>query len=520
MSLFKSASIISLLTLASRVLGLVRELLMASVFGASVFTDAFNVAFRIPNLFRRLFAEGAFSQAFVPVLAATREQEGDAATRHMLNHVATVLFWVLVVFCVLGVAGAPLLVWAMARGLHRYPEGYNAAVVMTRWIFPYIGFMSLTALAAGVLNTWKRYAVPAVSPVFLNVAMIAAAWLGAPLFARWGVQPVYALCIGVMTGGMLQLGAQLVALYRMGLLPRIGMTWQAFRLALQDPHTRRIGMLMLPAILGVSVAQISLLINTQIASHLAAGSVSWLSYADRLMEFPTALLGVALGTVLMPQLSAAQAVGDHKGYSSMLDWALRAVTLMAVPCAAALLTFARPLVSVLYQSGAFQMRDVEQTAAALMGYGVGLVGLIAIKILGPAYYARQDIKTPVKIAVGVLVATQIMNLIFVPRLAVGGLSLSIGLASLINAGTLLFLLLRRGIYKPEKGWGAFALQLVAATLLLMAFFMWADENLPWVTLASRMHKLVQFALVCLGAGAIYFGALWLGGFKLLAQFKR
>ena len=519
MSLFKSASIVSLLTLASRVLGLVRELLMASIFGASVFTDAFNVAFRIPNLFRRLFAEGAFSQAFVPVLATTRETEGDDATRLMINRVATVLFAVLMVFCLLGVISAPLLVWAMAEGLRRYPEGYDAAVVMTRWIFPYIGFMSLTALAAGVLNTWKRFAVSAISPVFLNITMILSAWLGAPLFARWGLQPIYALCIGVMSGGILQLGVQLLALHRIQMLPRIGLGMQAMRQALADPHTRRIGALMPPAILGVSVAQISLLINTQIASHLAAGSLSWLSYADRLMEFPTSLLGVAMGTVLMPQLAAAQAAGDHKGYSAMLDWALRSITLMAVPCAAALITFARPMVSVLYQSGAFGPSDVEQTAAALMGYGVGLLGMIAIKILGPAYYARQDIKTPVKIAIGVLIATQLMNLIFVPKLAAGGLSLSIGLASLVNAGTLLFLLLRRKIYTPEKGWARFTLQVVAATLLLMAFLLWADESLQWVT-ASRIQRLWQFVLVCLGAGAIYFGVLRITGFKLLNQIRQ
>ena len=518
-SLFKSASLVSLLTLASRVLGLVRELLIASMFGASQFTDAFNVAFRIPNLFRRLFAEGAFSQAFVPVLAATREQEGDAATRTMLSRVATVLFWVLVLFCLAGVIGAPLLVWAIASGLKRHPEGYAAAVVMTRWIFPYIGFMSLVALAAGVLNTWKRFAVPAVSPVFLNITMILSAWLGAPLFARWGLQPVYALCLGVMAGGVLQLGAQLLALRRINMLPRIGLTLPAIQQALADPHTRRIGALMVPAILGVSVAQISLLINTQIASHLAAGSVSWLSYADRLMEFPTSLLGVALASVLMPQLAAAQAADDQARYSSMLDWALRSVTLISVPCAAALLTFARPMVSVLYQHGAFGAHDVEQTASALMGYGTGLVGLIAIKILGPAYYARQDIKTPVMVAIGVLVATQLMNLVFVPRLAASGLSLSIGLASLVNAGTLLFLLLQRGLYQPEKGWALFALQVVAATLLLMAFLLWADESLQWVT-ASRMQRLLQFVLVCLGAAMVYFGALWAGGFKLLEQIRR
>lgn len=231
-SLFKAASTVSLLTLVSRITGLVRDLLMASAFGVSGLTDAFNVAFRIPNLLRRLFAEGAFSQAFVPVLATTRETEGDDATRLMINRVATVLFAVLMVFCLLGVISAPLLVWAMAKGLRRYPEGYDAAVVMTRWIFPYIGFMSLTALAAGVLNTWKRFAVSAISPVFLNITMILSAWLGAPLFARWGLQPIYALCIGVMSGGILQLGVQLLALHRIQMLPRIGLGMQAMRQAL------------------------------------------------------------------------------------------------------------------------------------------------------------------------------------------------------------------------------------------------------------------------------------------------
>ena len=518
-SLFKSASTVSLLTLASRITGLIRELLIASAFGASAFTDAFNVAFRIPNLFRRLFAEGAFSQAFVPVLAAAREQEGDAATHRMVDRVTTVLFWVLVVFCALGVLFAPLLVWLMASGMQKNPEGFEAAVVMTRWIFPYIGFMSLVALAAGVLNTWKRYAVPAATPVLLNLAMIAAAWLGGPWFGRMGIHPVYALCLGVMVGGVLQLGTQLWALHRLGMFPRIGMSVSAMREALADPHTRRIGKLMLPAILGVSVAQISLLINTQIASHLAAGSVSWLSYADRLMEFPTAMLGVALGVVLMPQLARAKASGDAQAYSSMLDWGLRLVVLLAVPCAVALLAFSRPLVSVLYHYGAFRSTDVEQTTLALMGYGAGLVGLVAIKVLAPAYYARQDIKTPVKIAIGVLIATQLMNLVFVPRLAVGGLSLSIALAAMLNAGMLLAGLLRRGSYRPEPGWAKFSLQVLAATLLMFAFLLWAD-GLQWVEVHSKLWRIGQFVAVVLAAAVLYFAALALGGFRLRQLLRR
>jgi len=302
-SLLRSASVVSLFTLASRVTGLARELLIAALFGASALTDAFNVAFRIPNLFRRLFAEGAFSQAFVPVLAATRAEHGDATTRTAIDSVATVLAWVLLGFSIVGVLLAPVLVWLLASGLRQGP-GFDAAVSMTRWMFPYIGFMSMVALSAGILNTWKRFAVPAATPVLLNVCMICAAWLLAPWLASQGVDAIYALPAGVMLGGLLQLLVQVPALRRLGLLPHIRLSWGAIRTAWRNEATRRILRLMAPALLGVGVAQISLLINTQIASHLAAGSVSWLSYADRLMEFPTAMLGVALGSVLMPQLAA------------------------------------------------------------------------------------------------------------------------------------------------------------------------------------------------------------------------
>ncbi|MEY3638532.1 MAG: putative peptidoglycan biosynthesis protein MurJ, partial [Pseudomonadota bacterium] len=448
MSLLKSASTVSLWTLASRITGLVRELLIASAFGASALTDAFNVAFRIPNLFRRLFAEGAFSQAFVPVLAASKAQNGEAATYIAINHVATLLAWTLLLLSILGVATAPFLVWAMASGLKQQPESFAAAVQMTRWMFPYVAFMSLVALSAGILNTWKRFAVPAATPVLLNLAMIGAAWLVAPWFKTQGIQPVYALPVGVMLGGALQLSIQIPALAKLGLLPRIGLTLGAVKQAWTDPASRQIASLMLPALLGVGVAQISLLINTQIASHLAPGSVSWLTYADRLMEFPTAILGVALGAVLMPQLAAARANGQQAEYAAMLDWGLRLVLLLALPCAVALLSFSQPLVSVLYHYGAFTDHDVKQTTMALTGYGVGLIGLVAIKVLAPGYYASQDIKTPVKIAVVVLCFTQILNLVLVPYLAHAGLALSIGLGALLNAAWLYVGLLKKGRYKP------------------------------------------------------------------------
>ncbi len=517
-TLFKSASLVSLLTLASRITGLVRELLMAATFGASALTDAFNVAFRIPNLLRRLFAEGAFSQAFVPVLAGAREKDGDDATRHMVNQISTVLAWALTITTVLGVLGAPWLVWAMASGLN--DQGFDSAVVMTRWMFPYIAFMSFVALSAGILNTWKRFAVPAVTPVLLNVAMIAAAAWGAPWFGSMGIEPIYAMAGGVLLGGALQLGAQIPALRRLGLLPRISLRWSGVKAAWNHPGTRRVTTLMLPALLGVSVAQISLLINTQIASHLAVGSVSWLTYADRLMEFPTALLGVALGVVLLPQLAAAKAADDSARYSGLLDWGLRLVVLLAVPCAVALLTFAQPLVAVLYHYGAFTEADVQRTATALMGYGAGLIGLIAIKVLAPGFYARQDIRTPVMIAIGVLVLTQCLNLVLVPRLGHAGLALAIGIGALVNALLLLVGLLRRGAYKPSPGWPRFALQVVAASALLAVFLMWVATSVNWLAFDGQALRRVSLLTLCVFGGVlVYFVTLLLAGLNL-RQFLR
>ena len=521
MSLFKSASIVSGLTLVSRITGLMRELLIASTFGASALTDAFNVAFRIPNLFRRLFAEGAFSQAFVPVLAASRQQQGDEATHVLINQVATLLVWALLLTSALGVAGAPLLVWAMASGLQQSPEGFEVAVVMTRFMFPYIAFMSLVALAAGVLNTWKRFAVPAGTPVLLNISMIAAAWWGGPWFGSLGVAPIYALAVGVMLGGVAQLGIQLWALRRLGLLPRVGLGWRAVREAASGEGPKRILQLMAPALLGVSVAQISLLINTQIASHLTPGSVSWLSYADRLMEFPTALLGVALGVVLMPQLAAAKAANDTDHYSDMLDWGLRLVVLLALPCALALLVFSKALVAVLYNYGAFSAQDVQQTTLALMGYGVGLLGLVAIKVLAPGYYASQDIRTPVRIAVAVLVLTQVLNLILVPSLAHAGLALSIGLGALVNAAWLLWGLCQQGTYVVRAGWWRFIGQVLVACGILGAWLWSAARYVDWTALRDTpLTRVALMAGVLVVSAVLYFATLALTGLRVRTLLRR
>lgn len=518
-SLIKSASIVSVLTLASRITGLVRDILMSSTFGVSALTDAFWVAFRIPNMLRRMFAEGAFSQAFVPVLAGCKEKDGDEATRALVNAVATLLTLALLVTCALGIVGAPILVYVLASGLQ--PEGFDAAVHMTRWMFPYIGCMSMVALGAGVLNTWKNFAIPAATPVLLNVSMIAAAWLGAPWFKQMGIEPIYAMAVGVMLGGVLQLGAILFALWRMGLAPKIKLSLAAARAAWAQPATKRIVQLMGPALLGVSVAQISLIINTQIASHLATGSVTWLNGASLLMEFPTAMLGVALGVVLMPQLAAAKAANDTDKFSQMIDWGLRLVVLLSVPSAVALVTFAQPLVAVMFHNGVYTDRDVAQTTLALMGYGSGLLGLVAIKVLTPGYFASQNIKTPALIGIAVLLITQALNWVFVPLLAHAGLALAIGVGALVNALWLLIGLVRGGMYVPRPGWGRFVLQVLAASALLAIFLMWANGSVSWLALKTeKLQRIGLLALFVSGGAAIYFVAIWAAGLNLRQLLRR
>ncbi len=508
MSLAKAAATISGLTLLSRITGLVRENITAVVFGASGFTDAFFVAFRLPNLLRRLFAEGAFSQAFVPILAETREQAerehpdddaaAAAATRRVVDRIATVLFWALLAVSVLGVVGAPLLVTVVASGLKSEPEVFDAAVVMTRWMFPYILFVSLVSLAAGILNTWRRFAVPAFTPVLLNLAFIASA-IG--LAGRFD-PPIYALAAGVVLGGVAQLALQVPALRRIGMLPRIGF---GLRAALADAHTRRILSLMAPAALAVSVAQVSLLINTHIASRLAEGSVSWISYGDRLMEFPTALLGVALGTVLLPTLSRARAAGRDDEYRALLDWGLRLCVVLAVPCMVGLAVLAEPLTALLFHYGRFDAHDVEMTRLAVTGYSIGIVGLIAIKVLAPGYYAKQDVRTPVRIALVVLVVTQLMNIVTVPWLRHAGLTVSISLGALANAAMLLVGLYRCGSWRPSPGWSKFLLQTVLAAAALAAALHYGVGRFDWIALRAEPVLRVALVLAFVGGGALLYG---------------
>jgi len=508
MSLLRSAATVSGLTLFSRITGLLRDILIASSFGAGPLTDAFWVAFRIPNLLRRLFAEGAFSQAFVPILGQARSQHPQEQVRLLLDRVALLLTAVLMAVTLLGILATPWVVGAMASGLlaPARHEAFESAVWMTRLMFPYILCMSLVAFASGVLNTWSRFAVPAFTPVLLNLAMIAACLFLAPYFDV----PIHALAAGVMLGGVAQLAVQWAALRRLGLAPRFS---PRLAQAWADPTVKRIMRQMLPAILGVSVAQVSLLINTNIATWLASGSVTWLSFADRLMEFPTALLGIALGTVLLPSLSAAHARQDHDGYSALLDWGLRLVVLLGLPAALGMALLSEGLVATLFNYGAFGAHDVHQTRLAVIAYSAGLLGLLSIKILAPGFYAKQDIRTPVKIAVFVLVLTQAMNAVFVPLLDHAGLALSIGLGASVNALVLGVLLRRRGLYRPGAGWGRFALRALPAMAALCAVLLEADRHIDWVGGVHGAMRALWLAAVLAAAALAYFVVLFLCGFR-------
>jgi len=503
MNLLKALATVSAMTFLSRILGFVRDLAIARVFGAGLATDAFFVAFKIPNLLRRLFAEGAFSQAFVPILAEYRNRRGEADTRELVDRMSGTLAVALFVVSALGVVAAPLIIYVGAPGFAATPDKFELTVALLRITFPYILFISLVSLAGGILNTAGRFSVPAFTPVLLNLSFIVfALWL-APYFDP----PVKALAWAVLAGGVLQLAFQVPFLARLGPLPR-------FRPRFRDEGVRRVVRQMGPAVFGVSIGQVSLLINMIFASFLVTGSVSWLYYADRLMEFPTGLLGAALGTILLPSLAKTYAEASHAEYSRLLDWGLRLTVLLAAPAALALAVLAVPLVTTLFHYGRFSDEDVLMTRNALVAYSVGLVGLILVKVLAPGFYARQDIRTPVRIALVTLAATQLMNLAFVWTLKHAGLALAIGLGACLNAALLYRRLRRDAIFLPQPGWGAF-LGKTALALGALGVALWftAGDPAAWFerSLVERVSRLA--VVVAAGAGA-YFATLWLLGIRL------
>jgi len=510
-SLAESIAKVGSNTFLSRVLGFVRDLVVARVFGADAGTDAFFVAFKIPNFMRRLFAEGAFSMAFVPVLNEYRTTHDLPELKRFVDDVAGTLGAVLLAVTVLGVLGAPLLILIVAPGFAGETDKQAMASEMLRLTFPYLMLISLTAFAGGILNTYDRFGVPAFTPVLLNVSLIVCALLVAPEMDR----PIFALAWGVLIAGVAQLAFQVPFLWQIELLPRP-------RVSFRDAGVRRVIKLMVPALFGVSVTQIGMLLNTLLASFLVTGSITWLYYGDRLMEFPLGILGVALGTVILPRLSRKHAEQSPEEFSRTLDWALRWVLLLGVPSAVGLLVLAGPMMATLFHSGEFTGEDVNMAARALMAYALGLTAFMGIKVLAPGYYARQDMRTPVRIAVIAMGANVAFSLLLMFPLGHTGLALATTISAGVNAGLLLRGLLREGVFRPRAGWNALLARSVGACLVMGLLVAWGCGDTPqWLDMGTweRILRLLGWILV---GGAAYALSLFVFGIRrrhLLSRYE-
>ncbi len=495
--LLRSTLTVGSMTLLSRVLGLLRDIVIAGAIGAGAGADAFFVAFKIPNFMRRLFAEGAFSQAFVPVLSACQEARDRSAVRSLVAAVAGVHGGILLLVTLAGVLAAPALVAVFAPGFIGGDGRYELTVEMIRITFPYLFFISLTAMAAGILNSFGRFAIPAFTPVLLNLSLITATLVFAPGLDR----PVMALAWGVLVAGLLQFLFQLYPLQRLGLLVRP-------RLRPRDPGVRRIGRLMMPAIIGSSVAQINLLLDTLIASFLVTGSVSWLYFSDRLMEFPLGVFGIALSTVVLPSLSRSHAAEAGDDYGRTLDWALRLVVVVTLPAAAGLVVLAGPMIATLFAYGEFTAGDVGMARLSLMAYGLGLPAFVLVKVLAAAFYARQDTRTPVRIAITAMVANMVANIAFVvPMVQLelpgphAGLALATSGSAYLNAWLLYRALRRRGHLVPLPGWPSWAGRAVVATVVMAAVLALGAPGLAdwlgWSASGRALHLVIW-----VGAGLV------------------
>lgn len=500
--LFKSTVIVGSMTLISRILGFVRDMLIAHIFGVNSATDAFFIAFKIPNFLRRLFAEGAFAHAFVPVLSDYKERGSKAALKQFIDKTAGTLSVFLLLITLVGVIASPVLIMLLAPGFMWQGNQYELSVQLLQITFPYLFFIALVAFAGGILNAHGRFAIPALTPVFLNICMIATAiWL-APLMD----EPVTALAWGVFIAGIVQLLFQVPALVRLGLMPRP-------RLGFDDAGVKRIISLMLPAIFSVSVTQINLLLDTLFASFLTIGSVSWLYYSDRLVEFPLGILGLALGTVILPNLSRSHAAEDAAAFSNALDWGLRLVVLIGLPATIGLVLLAEPMLSTLFQYNEFGVSDVHFAGMSLKAYSVGLLGFILIKVLVPGFTSRGDMKTPVRYGVYAMIVSLGLNLALVFPLAHAGLALATSLGAFFNAALLLIKLQRDNVYQPADGWWLFCVRVSLAAGAMSAglyYFVDADWWSHWNSL-TRVINLVKW----IGIGlAIYTVTLLLTGLRL------
>lgn len=501
--LLKSTSVVSGMTMISRIFGFIRDMVTAQVFGAGAAFDAFSVAFKIPNFMRRLFAEGSFAQAFVPILSEYQKQKSKEELRQFLNAMSGTLGIVLLSVTVFGIVFAPWIVRIFAPGFDTSGPRYELAVTMLRITFPYLMLISLTAFSGAILNTYSRFWVAAFTPVLLNICMICTAiWL-APHMAA----PIIGLAWGVFIAGLLQLLFQWPFLKKMQLLPKP-------QIRFHDTGVKKVLKLMVPALFGVSVSQINLLLDTLFASLLVVGSVSWLYYSDRIMEFPLGVFGVAISTVILPHLSRHHASQSHSDFSLTLDWAMRCVLLVGIPAAIVLAIMAGPLLSTLFQHGHFTAYSVEMASKSLMMFAIGIAPFMLIKILAAGFYAKQDMRTPVKIGIVAMIANMIFNGLLIWPLKHAGIALATSLAALVNMGLLYYFLRKKGVYQPSAGWGYFTFRLLFANSLL-AVWLWfgSGDMQQWVT-STWSWRGIHLTYLLLSAVAVYCSGLWLAGIRL------
>lgn len=501
-NLLHSLLSVSGMTLISRIVGFLRDMIVARYFGAGFATDAFFVAFKLPNLLRRIFAEGAFSQAFVPILAEYKSKKSIMETRDFVSSVAGLLFLVLLLFTAFGVIFAGFVITVTAPGFTHDPTKYALTVNLLRITFPYILFISLASMLSGVLNTWKSFSVPAFTPTILNIS-----FLFFILVLRHFFHPaIFTLAFAVFVGGILQLAFQVPFVRKIGMpvLPKFNF---------KNSAVWRVVRLMGPAIFAMSIAQISLMINTIFASFLPSGSVSWMYFADRLMEFPTGVLGVALGTILLPSLSKHASNKDVIEFSKTLDWGIKLCLILALPATIGLAIVAKPLTMTLFMYGKFSYFDVLMTRNALIAYSVGLMGLIMVKVLGPGFYANQDIKTPVKVAIFVLICTQLMNFVFIGPFKHAGLALSIGLGACLNASGLYYLLVKKRIYITQSAWREFLIKLLIAVIVMTVVLFLSTHYLPLNFTGRSVFRIMSLVLLIIIAVISYFGSLFALGFR-------
>jgi putative peptidoglycan lipid II flippase len=491
------------MTMISRVFGFIRDMVTASLFGAGASFDAFSVAFKIPNFMRRLFAEGSFSQAFVPVLAEYQKQKSQEDVQSFINAVSGTLGAALLIVTILGIVGAPWVVRLFAPGFATSGDRFDLAVTMLRITFPYLTLISLTAFSGAILNTYSRFWVAAFTPVFLNVVMIGAALWLSPHFAK----PIIGLAWGVFFAGIIQLLFQWPFLKRLRMMPRP-------RMRFRDPGVMRVLKLMVPALFGVSVGQVNLLIDTIFVSFLVVGSPSWLYYSDRLMEFPLGVFGVAISTVILPHLSRHHATQSEQHYSQTIDWALRAVLLVGVPAGVVMAVISGPLLSTLFQHGTFDAYAVTMAMKSLSAFALGITPFMLVKVLAAGFYAKQDLRTPVRIAVVAMVTNTVLNILLILPLAHAGIALATSLAALVNAGCLFYFLRKRGVYRPREGWTLFIIRLSLANVGL-AIWLWigAGQLSTWLT-QPALWRILHLTFLLVTAGIVYFVMLWLSGIRL------